>query len=159
MAAVMPPPDSVRTPSYRSRRAEKSSAPVMVFSPEIVTRPGDLRSGKVSPRLRCTVKPSAAHTAAPSVPLPSGMDSVGSVPGRPITTSERWTSAERSTWKAPFCHAVVATAVAAAVCRDACGAASAGGGDDAEGHGAHGTGHEERAPARSVSAGRLSPVD
>src|SRR6266568_4463470 len=108
--SVMPPPDSCSIPSYGSRKPLKSVAVVSLDSPGITTWPGDLRSGKVSDRLSWAVKPFAAHTAAPSVPLPSGTNCVGSVFAWPSTMSERRTTFGVSTTNDPFCHAVVVPA-------------------------------------------------
>ncbi|MGW3463523.1 hypothetical protein ACWDE9_29785 [Streptomyces olivaceoviridis] len=55
------------------------------------------------------------------------VDWAGSVPARPSTMSERWTTAARSTWKALFCQAVVGAVRAAAVPCGGAVAAAAGG--------------------------------
>src|SRR5216683_7132736 len=90
MVALMPPPDSYNWPLYGSRYPWKSGAFVITDRPGMFTCPGDLRPGKVSLRFSCAVKPPAAHTATPRVPLPSGIDWVAAVfarggprPGRP----------------------------------------------------------------------------
>src|ERR1700730_1415726 len=106
----MPPPASCTTPSYGSRSPVKFAALVSFDSPGITTCPGDLRSGKVSDRLSCAVKPLAAHTAAPSGPLPSGTNWVGSVLVLPSTISDRRTTFGVSIENDPFRHAVVVPA-------------------------------------------------
>jgi len=110
MVALMPPPDSYNWPLYGSRYPWKSGAFVITDRPGMFTCPGDLRPGKVSLRFSCAVKPPAAHTATPRVPLPSGIDWVAAVFARPSTMSDCRTTLATSTPKAPPCHAVVTVA-------------------------------------------------
>src|ERR1700730_14507318 len=107
-----PPPDSSRTPSVRSSLPVKSFACEMTDRPGAVTWPGDLRDGIVSDRLSWAVNPLAAHAAAASEPLPTGMDAVGLTFGWPSTMALRLTTPSGLRLKAPPCHAVVAGAVA-----------------------------------------------
>lgn len=76
----------------------------------MVSQPGDLRLGIVSDRFSCAVKPPAAQTAAPSVPLPSGMNCDCPLLGLPSPTFERRTRFGVSTLNRPDCQAVVAVA-------------------------------------------------
>ena len=57
----------------------KSAALVILERPGTLNQPGDFRSGMVSARLSCAVSPFAAQTAAPRLPLPSGMSCVATV--------------------------------------------------------------------------------
>lgn len=77
------------------------------------TCPADLRPGSVSERLSCAVNPFAAHAAVPSEPLPRGSDCAPAEFGLPSTMSDRRTTFGVSTWKLPFCQAVLAVAAAA----------------------------------------------
>src|SRR3954470_9334423 len=72
--------------------------------------PGESRFGMVSLRLSCAVKPLAAHAATPSEPLPSGMNWVAEVLGRPSTTLARETIPPTFRANDPCCQAVVAAA-------------------------------------------------
>src|SRR5579859_1855688 len=98
----MPPPERVNFALYKS-----SAPPPSPVRPEITTQPGDLRTGCVSVRFNCAVKPLAAHAATPRLPLPSGMKSIGLVLAVDRTIFDCATTFATSTWNDPFCQAVL----------------------------------------------------
>ena len=152
-----PPPDSSRTPSVRSSLPLKSDAWEITDRPGMFTWPGDFRSGMVSDRLSCAVKPFAAQAATPSAPLPSGIDAVGLMLGWPSTMSSRLTTPSGSRAKVAVaprrggrgCRSARADPVAASAGSRAAREDQAGrGGEGRGGDRGQPPGAGDRAPAR-----------